>query len=150
MAMQSRDPVLGFHFRIDVEGGKLTGLFTECSGIGSEHEVVEHQVVDEQGVPFTIKAPGRLKWENITLKRGITDSMDAWTWRADVENGDVESNRFGGSITMVDHDLKPVAEWTFDRAWPTKLSGPSPKAGGNEIGIEEIVLAHEGIRRVGL
>lgn len=146
--MASPNPVLSFHFRLSIEGDRIVGLFTECTGIGSEHEVVDHDVVDEKGLPFKMKLPGRLKWENITLKRGITTTMDVWDWRNAIEKGDVEGNRFSGSITMLDAELKAVAQWDFERAWPSKISGPSPKAGGNEIGLEEIVLAHEGIERV--
>lgn len=146
MAMQSQDPVISFHFALDVQG-VVKGYFTECSGIGSEHEVIEHKVVSEKGIPFVMKMPGRLKWENITLKRGITDNMDVWKWRNSVEKGEVEKNRMNGTITMLDHDFNPVAEWTFVRAWPVKISGPTPKADSNEIGIEEMVIAHEGIER---
>ncbi|MEZ4728409.1 MAG: phage tail protein [Caldilineaceae bacterium] len=115
--------------------------------IGSETEVIEHKVVQE-GRPIIMKVPGRLKWENVTLKKGITDDLKVWSWRHQIEIGNVEKNRFNGSIIMTDHDLKPVARWDFVRAWPAKVSGPSPKADSNEIGIEEIVLAHEGIERV--
>jgi len=146
MAMQSQDPIKGFLFQLDVQG-KVVGLFTECTGIGSETEVIEHKVM-QNGKPVIMKVPGRLKWENVTLKRGITDNMDVWKWRHEIEIGNVEDNRFTGSIIMTDHDLAPVAEWTFIRAWPTKVSGPSPKADSNEIGIEEIIIAHEGIERV--
>lgn len=148
MAMQSQDPIVGFHFRLDLSG-QAKGYFTECSGIGSEHEVIEHKVMSENGQhEIIMKIPGRLKWENITLKRGITDSMDVWEWRGKVEAGEVEANRSHGSITMLDHDFKPVAKWDFKRGWPVKISGPTPKADSNEIGIEEIVIAHEGITRV--
>jgi phage tail-like protein len=78
---QRTDPLVGFHYAIEVEG-KVSGYFTECSGIGSEHEVIEHKVVDTKGREQIMKIPGRLKWENITLKRGITDNMDIWSWRA--------------------------------------------------------------------
>ncbi|MCX6045123.1 MAG: phage tail protein [Chloroflexi bacterium] len=148
MAMQSQDPIVGFHFRLDLQG-QAKGYFTECSGIGSEHEVIEHKVVSEDGKHQKImKIPGRLKWENITLKRGLTDSMDIWDWRAKIEAGDVEPNRYHGSVIMMDHNFLPVAQWDFVRAWPVKVSGPSPKADSNEVGIEEIVIAHEGITRV--
>ncbi len=147
MAMQSQDPLLGFHFKLDLQG-KTSGFFTECSGIGSEHEVIEHKVVTADGRQIIMKIPGRLKWENVTLKKGITDDMKIWTWRAEVENGKVESARCNGALYMLDHDLNPVAEWTFDRAWPVKVTGPQPKADGNEIGVEELVIAHEGIRRI--
>ena len=67
---ERQDPLVSFHYAIDVQG-KIKGYFTECSGIGSEHEVIEHKVVDEGGHEIVMKVPGRLKWENITLKRGI-------------------------------------------------------------------------------
>jgi len=40
-----------------------------------------------------------------------------------------------------------VARWNFENAWPLKVSGPTPKSDSNEYGIEEIVIAHEGIYR---
>ncbi len=71
------DPLVGFHFAVDLQG-TIKGYFTECSGLGSEHEVIEHKVITEKGQEVVLKMPGRLKWENITLKRGITSNMD---WR---------------------------------------------------------------------
>jgi len=140
-------PLVGFHFAVDISG-VITGYFTECSGLGSEHEVIEHKVVTEKGTEVVMKIPGRLKWENITLKRGITSSMDIWTWRKEVESGNVDSARRDGSIIMFDQTLKEVARWNFLRAWPVKVTGPQPKSDSNEIGIEELTLAHEYIERV--
>lgn len=140
------DPLVSFHFAVDLQG-VITGYFTECSGLGSEQEVIEHKVVNEKGVEVMLKIPGRLKWENITLKRGITESMDIWEWRQQVEDGDVEGARRDGSITMFNQKLEPVARWDFRRAWPVKVSGPQPKTDSNEIGIEELAIAHEYIRR---
>ena len=77
--MAREDPLVGFHFGIDMQG-KIEGFFTECSGLGSEHEVIEHKVVKE-GKEIVMKIPGRLKWENIVLKRGIMKNMDIWNWR---------------------------------------------------------------------
>ena len=34
------DPLVGFHFAVDIQG-VVTGYFTECSCLGSEHEVIE-------------------------------------------------------------------------------------------------------------
>jgi phage tail-like protein len=141
------DPIVGFHFSVDIQG-KVTGFFTECSGLGSEHEVIEHKVVTEKGQEVVMKIPGRLKWENITLKRGITSAMDIWDWRKEVEDGSVDSARRDGSIVMFDQTLKEVARWNFERGWPVKVTGPQPKADSNEIGIEELVISHEYIKRV--
>ncbi len=141
------DPLLGFHFQVDLNG-KVAGYFTECSGLGSETEVVEHKVVNENGVEVVMKVPGRLKWENIVLKRGITSDMEIWTWRKEVEEGNVSSARTNGSITMLDQTLAEVARWNFENAWPVKVTGPSVKSDGNEIGVEELTIAHEYIVRV--
>lgn len=140
-------PLIGFHFSLEFQG-KIAGYFTECSGIGSEHEVVEHKVVTPDGRQVVLKIPGRLKWENITLKRGITSDMDIWDWRKEVEDGNVEASRRNGSIVMYDQTLKPVAQWDFTRAWPVKVSGPQPKSDSNEISLEELTIAHEYITRV--
>jgi phage tail-like protein len=141
------DPLVGFHFKLEVQG-KVTGFFTEVGGLGSETEVAEHKVVTESANQVVMKIPGRLKWDNITLKRGITSSMEIWTWRKEVEDGNVDSARADGTITMFDQTLSPVAEWNFQRAWPSKVSGPSLKSDGNEIGVEELTLVHEYIERV--
>jgi phage tail-like protein len=141
------DPLVGFHFAVDIQG-QVTGYFTECSGLGSEQEVIEHKVVNEAGVEVVMKVPGRLKWENITLKRGITSNMDIWTWRKMVEDGDVAGARSDGSIIMYNQSLTEVARWNFNQAWPVKVTGPSVKADSNEIGVEELTMAHEYIERV--
>jgi phage tail-like protein len=145
--MPEENPLVGFHFAVEVQD-VVTGFFTECSGLGSEHEVIEHNVTTEHGHEVVMKIPGRLKWENITLKRGITSSMDIWDWRKQVEDGGVNQARRDGSITMFDQQLNPVARWEFQRAWPVKVSGPQPKSDSNEISIEELTLAHEYISRV--
>ncbi len=141
------DPLVGFHFVLDL-GKKAVGYFTECSGIGSEHDVIDRKMVDEKGKDFVQKIPGRLKWGDIVLKRGITNSMDIWNWRKQVEDGKVKDARVNGSIQMLDQELQVVAQWDFERAWPSKVSGPQPKSDSNEIGIEELTIVHEHITRV--
>lgn len=145
---EREDPLVSFHFGVDVQNGKISGYFTECSGLGSEHEIIEHKVVTQDGKEVVMKIPGRLKWENITLKRGITSSMDIWDWRKQVEDGAVDSARCDGSIIMYDQQLKEVARWNFERGWPMKVSGPQVKSDSNEIGVEELQIAHEYIARV--
>lgn len=144
---QREDPLVGFHFQVEVQG-QVTGYFTEVSGLGSEHETIEHKVVNDKGVEVVMKIPGRLKWENIVLKRGITSDMQIWTWRKQVEDGKVDDARSDGSVTMFDQGLNPVARWEFKRGWPVKVTGPSVKSDSNELGIEELTLAHEYIERV--
>jgi phage tail-like protein len=144
--MAGRDPLVGFHYGIEVQG-TVSGYFTECSGIGSENELIEHKVVDEKGRESIQKIPGRLKWQDITLKRGITSNMDIWNWRDQIVEGKVDDARKNGSIVMFDQAGDEVARWNFENAWPLKVSGPSMKADSNEFGIEELVITHEGLYR---
>jgi phage tail-like protein len=144
---EREDPLIGFHFALDVQG-VIEGYFSECSGIGSETEIAEQKVVNAKGVQVVLKVPGRLKWGDVTLKRGVTSDMQLWEWRKMVEDGDVKGARKNGSITMFDQTLTPKAKWDFKNAWPSKISGPTPKSDGNDISLEEITIVHEYITRV--
>lgn len=142
----SEDPLLGFNFALELEGS-IAGYFTECSGIGSENEIVEHKVVDKQGHEVVRKLPGRLKWQDVSLKRGITSDLQIWEWRDMVIKGDMSSSRKNISITMMDRTYSPVATWHFTNAWPSKVSGPSFKSDDNSFGVEEVSIVHEGMYR---
>ena len=146
MPARDTDPLVSFMFSLDVQG-TVTGYFTECSGLGSENEVVDHKVVTETGQQVIQKIPGRLKWNDITLKRGVTAQMDIWEWRKMVEDGDIAGARKNGTITMFDQSLTPVARWDFERGWPSKVTGPSVKSDSNEFGIEEVVIVFEAYKR---
>jgi len=141
-----QDPLVGFAFMIDVSDA-VQGYFSEVSGLGSESEIIEQKVVNKQGVEIILKIPGRLKWSDVTLKRGITSNMDMWDWRQLVVDGKTKDARKNGSIVMYDRDGAEAARWDFVNAFPLKISGPSPKADSNEIGIEELTIVHEGIKR---
>ena len=142
----TEDPLLGFNFMLQLEGS-VAGYFTECSGIGSEHEVIAHKVVDEQGHEIVRKIPGRLKWQDVSLKRGITSDLEIWTWRQAAVEGKMSDSRKNCTITMMSRDYSPVAVWHFHNAWPSKVTGPNLKADSNEFGVEELTIVHEGMWR---
>ncbi len=141
------DPLVGFNFGLELQGS-ITGYFTECAGIGSENEVIEHKVVNDKGMEIVQKIPGRLKYQDVTLKRGVTQDMQVWDWRELVEKGRMDEARKTCSIVMFDRNYEEVARWNFENAWPSKVTGPSVKSDSNEIGVEEITLVHELMDRV--
>jgi len=142
----SGDPMIGAHFELSV--GAIKGYFTEVSGLGSESEIVEHKIIAKGAKESIVrKIPGRLKWGDITVKRGITTNLDMYDWRKQVEQGKVDAARLDGTIIMYDQNLTPVAEWNFFKGWPSKISGPSLQCDGNAVGIEELTIVHEGIKR---
>jgi phage tail-like protein len=146
MPARATDPVIGFSFALEVQG-KVTGYFTEIGGLGSETEVVEHKVVDPQGHDLIQKIPGRKKYTDMTLKRGVTALKDIWDWRKMVEDGNIVGARAHGTVTMFDQSLQPVAKWSFTNGWPTKVSGPSISSDSNAFGVEEVTICFETMTR---
>jgi len=134
------DPLVGFYYGLEVEG-IISAFFSEVSGIGSENEVAESKVVNEKGVQIILKIPGRLKWTDVTLKRGITANKHLWNWRKMVENGNIKEARKNFTIIMYDQTLTPVAQWDFKNGWPSKIEAPA--AGSTEGAFESITIVHE-------
>jgi phage tail-like protein len=139
------DPLIVYQFGLDL-GNNVVGFFSEVSGIGSESEVIEAKDVTD-GHDSVRKMPGRLKWGDVTLKRGITDNLQIWDWRQQVEEGKMNDARKNCAILLYDRAGEVAARWDFINAWPSKVSGPDIKADGNEFGVEEMVLVHEGMKR---
>jgi phage tail-like protein len=146
MADTQKDPLVSAWFGLEFQG-QVAGAFRECTGLGSENEVVEYKASGPKGEQVIKKVPGRLKWNNITLKRGITDSMDMWKWRKLVEEGKITEARKNGTVTMFNQKGEPIAKWDFVNAWPSKLSGPGANAANNEVAVEELEITHEGYER---
>lgn len=142
----TEDPLVVFQFELDVQG-KATGFFTEVSGGKRTIEATEHKIVSPTGIQMIKKVPGRAKWEPIKLKRAITSAMDLWVWRKEVEEGNIGSARANGTLSALNQAGDVVAEWTFDKGWPSKLEGPTPKSDGDEFAMEEVTLEIEGFRR---
>jgi phage tail-like protein len=135
-------------FVVDVDG-KTIGHFTEVQGLELEIEVEE---IEEGGVnSFVHKVPGRMKWPNITLKRGVTDSDALFTWMQD-SSGDgftKKGNKVTRStmgITLMAPDGTALREWSVEGAFPIKWSGPSFAASSDDVLNEELEIAHHGFR----
>ena len=147
MPARGTDPLIGFSFSLEVSG-KVQGYFTEIGGLGSETEIVEHKITDPMGRDLIQKIPRRLKFTDVTLKRGVTALMDLWTWRKMVEDGDIVGARSNGSIIMYDQSLTAIAQWDFTNGWPTKVTGPSLSSDSNAFGVEEVTITYEYLVRI--
>lgn len=142
------DPLVAFKFGLEIEG-KLTGYFTQVGGIGSETEVIAQKIVNtETGETLIRQIPGRLTWTPITMKRGLTSSVDIWKWREEVVSGKIEKARTNCSIIAYSQDQKEIARWNLENAWPSKVVGPEMDSGSTNYMIEDVTLQHEGVKRV--
>jgi phage tail-like protein len=132
-----------FNFLVEIDG-IAQGSFTDCTGLGSTTEVIEAR---EGGDNTTVrKLPGKTSYSDITLKWGMTNSNDLWDWRQRIIDGNVD-RRHGALVVFDLTNKNEVARWNFVNAWPTKLELPAFNAKGNEVAIETLVLAHEGLSR---
>ena len=138
------DPYRNYNFALELNYVNL-GYFTDCTGFGASTDPIEYR---EGGMTFaTRKLPGQTKYNNIVLKWGLTNSRELWDWYQAIIAGRIE--RRNGSIVAYDVDgSTEKVRWNFIQAWPTKWDGPDFSAKGNEIAIETLELAHEGIVRV--
>jgi phage tail-like protein len=123
--------------------GMATAYFRSVSGLSVEIEVVEFREGGQNEV--THKLPGRVKYPNIVLKQGFTGTpSDLLKWTLRIAAGTTEAKN--GSIAVYDAKGQPVATYTIANAWPVKWEGPDFDASSNEVAIETIEIAHEGLR----
>lgn len=135
-------PYTSFRFRIEI-GGVIVAHVSEVTGLQVETETEPYE---EGGVnDFVYQLPKRTKYQNITLKRGITDLDEMWRWHQDVVNGIFE--RKDGSIILMDIKGEDKWWWNFSKAYPVKWTGPDLRANSNTVAFETIVLAHHGIKK---
>ena len=137
-----KDPFRSYLFLVEIDGITRAG-FRECSGLDSSQDVIEYR---EGNDPLTArKLPGQVKYSNITLTRGLTDDAQLWEWRKKATDGNVE--RKNGSIVLLDETGTEKLRWNFVNGWPIKWGGPSLNASGNEVAIETLEIAHEGVMK---
>lgn len=136
------DPYHAYNFLVEIDGITRAG-FRECSGLDSAQDPIEYREGNE---PLTArKLPGLNKYSNISLKWGITDDAELWDWRQKAMDGTVE--RKNGSIVLLDDTGEEKVRWNFVNGWPTKWTGPSFNATGNEMAIETLEIANEGLAK---
>ena len=136
------DPYLNFNFRVEIDGIQRFA-FHEVSGMDSTIDAIEHREGGDNLTPR--KLPGMTKHSNIVLKWGITDDPEMSRWHHDAVRGRVR--RRNGSIVLLDRLGQEVVRWNFFNAWPAKWVGANLTAEGNDVAIETLELAHEGIER---
>ncbi len=135
-------PLPKFYFTI--ETASLSGAaFQEVSGLDVEAQVIEYRHGNSPEFS-TIKMPGIKKYGNVTLKKGIFKGDNKfWTWFNTVKMNTAQ--REDVTIKLLDEQAKPTMVWSLKNAWPTKITGTDMKSDGNEVAVETLEIAHEGL-----
>lgn len=137
--MARREAFGAYYFEVEIDGQK--GYFRSCSGLKSESEVQE---LAEGGLNTTThKLIGRTKFPNLVLKQGFSNT-GLWNLRRKFLKDGGGIQRFSGTVTQLGPNNKKL-KWTFVKGWVCKWEGPDLDASKNEVSIETIEIAHEGL-----
>lgn len=146
MAGEAQDasiwPLPKFHFSVDI--GDMKDLaFQEVTGLETETQIIEYRAGNSKQFS-TVKMPGISKVGNVTLKKGIFVKDNKFSdWYTQISMNLIK--RVPVVIKLLDEKGNPTMVWTLQNAWPTKVSGTDLKADGNEVAVETLEIAHEGL-----
>jgi phage tail-like protein len=130
-------------FYVEIERDIITACFSECSGLGVqvEKETYLEGGVNEQQRIFLKQA----KFNDVTLKRGITNDVVFWDWGSQILNPG-EKERRNVHILVFNQAGITMQCWTLIGAIPVGWKAPSLQANSNTAAIEELTLAYEGLK----
>lgn len=135
------DPFGGYNFAVELDGITRAG-FKECSGLENSQQAGAYREGTDKNLSVR-KLPGLVTHSDVTLKRGLANDRKLWDWREKAMKGRVERHNI--SITLLDDTGEAKIRWNLFECWPSKWTGPSLNATGDDVAIEELVLAYERI-----
>lgn len=140
---EDHDPWGNYYFALEVNGTEVAH-FLECSGMKSSSEVF---TIQEGGLNGHVHSrPGPAKWDNIVLKTATNVSMELLRWRDEFLQDKYDSRPgTSGAIVMRANSGEELRRYSFMSAWPVSWDGPALSAGGSELAIETLEIAHEGL-----
>lgn len=136
------DPAGGHYFGLEIDGVEVAH-FAGCTGMRTEASVFD---IDEGGLNDRAhRRVGESRWSNVTLRYATSASSALQGWRERCRAGE-HSARSSGAITVYDNRGEPVERFELTSVWPVRWSGPELDGGGSSLAIEELEIAHEGVR----
>jgi phage tail-like protein len=143
--MPRHDPLRNFRFRVEIDGIAIAG-FSEVAIGETAIDVVDYREGNEP--THVRKLSGLTKYGNVVLKRGVSTSLDLFDWIRQIVAGNIASNRRTVVIVVLDESGVEMARYVIREAWPAKYHPGDLNAKGNDVFVETLELANEGIDRV--
>lgn len=137
-------PYGAFNFIVNLDGGELFGGFSDVSGIGTELTIAEYRNGNDKE-NHVRKIGGVHKVSDVTLKRGIVNSLTLFQWVKDARTAGPGAKK-SVTIHLLDETQQPVQTWVLRGVLPMKYTGPTLAAkGGGDVAMEELVLSSEAL-----
>jgi phage tail-like protein len=146
--MARNDPLRNFRYRLEIDNITQAG-FSEVTVPDTTIDAVDYR--EGTDPPHVRKLSGLTKYGNITLKWGLTtggNALELFRWHNDVSAGLIKERRKKVVIVVQDEAGTDSARFVISDAWPVKYDPSDLSAKGNEVMIETLELANEGIERV--
>lgn len=143
--MTRHDPLSGLRFRVEIDG-IAAAAFSEVTLGAISTEVIEYR--DGSDPAHVRKLAGLTRYGNVVLRRGMTTSLDLVHWHRQVVTGQVRNARRNVVVVVQDETGADVSRFAISDAWPVKFEAIELNASGNDVLIESLELANEGIERV--
>jgi phage tail-like protein len=145
--MARQDPLRKFRFRLEIDGLDQAA-FSEVTIGDLASDPIEYREGDE--IPTVRKLSGLTKYANVTLKWGITDSVELAEWHQLIVGGAtlLDEIRKTVVIRVQDEAGNDKAAFEVTRAWPCKYDPTDLNGTGNEVAIDTLELCNEGIKRI--
>ncbi|HYJ30868.1 MAG TPA: phage tail protein [Allosphingosinicella sp.] len=145
--MAATDPLRNFRYRLEIDGIVQAG-FSEVAIGDASNDPIEYREGNE--ITTVRKLKGLNKYGNVTLKWGLTDSIELANWhQMVVDDATLLSAARKTVVIRVQNEAgEDKAAYEITRAWPTKYNPTDLNGKGNEVAIESLELANEGIRRI--
>jgi len=141
------DPYLNFKFRVEINGIQ-TAAFSEVTLPDSTVDAVTYREGTDPN--YVRQLSGLTKYGSLSLKKGLTDSLELYNWFLQVSNKGAGSAgaRKNISIIMVNDENEDACRWNIINAWPTKYESGGFNASSNDVLIETLDIVIESITRV--
>lgn len=134
-------PLPKFCFKVSIDKlGELT--FEEVCGLEVKWPIEKQDGNSIQFSESTI--PGIKKYSTLHLKKGkFVSNSKLIDWFDTIKLN--INQRESVIISLLDEEGSPTMVCKVTNAWPIKVTGVNLKSDGNEVTIEQLELAHEGM-----
>lgn len=135
-------PPWGFYYRVVFGAGSEPdeARFQSVSGLSVEYETEEFREGGENR--FVHKLPGRTKYSDLTLKRGMLVGSETvgWFFRAFRER---EFQAKTVSVILLNDKAEPLRTWNVAHAVPKKWTVSDFNANENSVVVETLELTYQ-------